>query len=560
MASAIRASPAPVASSRRDARGGSLARVRSRAARIPRAARPAARADDGELLAQDDGDGPVGGGADARVGRAPSVSSATLAAVCASASLIFGAAHAIDADPALAVGTTTTSTDPQPSLAERDRRTASRMVDAFDALSREDKVRVVERLMFETESAMTERDDGGPGGAGDGDVRAPTPRGWGEAGSGRYPGAESKNDEDKKPDDDDDDDDENEARYAAAAARRRALLEPLASSSSSFSVDALREMDERDGWSTSNDDVPGSKPRRGETFFGGGQGASNKEPLDPLFGLFGGDDDDGVSETDPSSPSGMDGVFQKLFQWFREEGPVLTDLLNDPNARYRAGSLVLVGSLVLGTLTESRGASDVDGNVEGSNPVPAESSDSGDAVTRPETDDDDDAEDERGEEKTKKKTKKTKKKLFSPARAGADGVLWSRRDDDDDDAGIGGGPDPPAASPSGGGVLWTRAEAAGGVDGAARREGRRRRRGGAGGGRRMPLESSEGDEEGDRGGGDRFDRFEGDIGEERERRGTFARAPGGGSAPTSPPRAVIGPVEDENMEGFRLSGRGRTQR
>ena len=38
----------------------------------------------------------------------------------------------------------------------------------------------------------------------------------------------------------------------------------------------------------------------------------------------------------------------------------------------------------------------------------------------------------------------------------------------------------------------------------------------------------------------------------------FARAPSG-SAPVSPPPA-IGPVEDENMEGFRLSGRGRTQR
>ena len=157
MASAIRASPAPVASSRRDARGGSLARGRSRAARIPRAARPA---DDGRH-AQNGDDGPVGGGADERVGHAPSVSSATLAAMCASASLCFGAAHVIDARPALAVGTTTT-TDPRPSLADRDRRTASRMVDAFDALSREDKVRVVERLMFETESAMMERDDGGP--------------------------------------------------------------------------------------------------------------------------------------------------------------------------------------------------------------------------------------------------------------------------------------------------------------------------------------------------------------------------------------------------------------
>ena len=72
------------------------------------------------------------------MGHAPSVSSATLAAMCASASLVFGAAHVIDARPALAVGTTTTTTDPRPSLADRDRRTASRMVDAFDALSRDD--------------------------------------------------------------------------------------------------------------------------------------------------------------------------------------------------------------------------------------------------------------------------------------------------------------------------------------------------------------------------------------------------------------------------------------
>ena len=41
------------------------------------------------------------------------------------------------------------------------------------------------------------------------------------------------------------------------------------------------------------------------------------------------------------------------------------------------------------------------------------------------------------------------------------------------------------------------------------------------------------------------------------RRGSFARALR--KCPASPPPA-IGPVEDENMEGFRLSGRGRTQR
>jgi len=525
MAPGIRASPAPVASSsHRDARGGSRAGGRARAARIPRAARPA---DDGQHARNGD-DGPVGGGADERVEPAPSVSSATLAAMCASASLIFGAAHVIDARPALAVGTTTT-TDSRPSLADRDRRTASRMVDAFDALSREDKVRVVERLMFETESAMMERDDGGPG-----------PRGRGEGGSGRNPGAGDVDDEDEKPYDDDDDDDD-EARYAAAAARRRALLEPLAaspSSSLSSSVDALKEMDERDGWSKSNDDVPGSNP---------GWGALKeplKEPLkEHLDRLRGAGGDDGAT-TAPSSYTG--GVFQNLFQWFREEGPVLTDLLNDPNARYRAGSLVLVAALALGTLTESRGVSERDGDVEGASPVPADASkkinasNPGDADARPETDDDD-AEDETGEEKTTTTTT-TRKKSSSPARAGADGVLWSRRDDVD--AGLGGAPPPPAASASGGGVLWTRAEDDG-VDAAPRREGRRRQ------GRRAPrLERSDDDE------GDRGDR--GELVEERERRGSFARAPSG-SAPASPP-PVIGPVEDENMEGFRLSGRGGSQR
>ena len=290
-------------------------RARGRARGVARERRGSARrspADDGQH-AQNGDDGPVGGGADERVGHAPSVSSATLAAMCASASLVFGAAHVIDARPALAVGTTTT-TDPRPSLADRDRRTASRMVDAFDALSREDKVRVVERLMFETESAMMERDDGGP-----------EPRGTGEGGSGRNPGAGDVDDEDEKPSATTATGDDDEARYAAAAARRRALLEPLAASpSSSFSssVDALREMDERDGWSKSSSDVrvptPGgarSRPRRAKSLSTDSVAPAETTGRRPRY---------------TSSYTG--GVFQNLFQWFREEGPVLTDLLNDPNA------------------------------------------------------------------------------------------------------------------------------------------------------------------------------------------------------------------------------------
>ena len=69
------------------------------------------------------------------------------------------------------------------------------------------------------------------------------------------------------------------------------------------SVDALREMDGRDGWSTSNDDDvrssnPGGRniPRSSAAEQGAYQRASRPTPS------RGGDDDDD-RETDPSSPS-----------------------------------------------------------------------------------------------------------------------------------------------------------------------------------------------------------------------------------------------------------------
>ena len=171
MTAGIRAAVTRVAPSRRGT--APRWRARGRAARIPRAARP----DDG--AEEKDGDG-----RDEWVGRdgsddaSSSAAAATVTAV-ASASLLF-AIPAIPTQLALAMATeqpatmeapsTTTATGMSAARDDRDRRTASRMVDMFETLSREDKVRVVQRLMFETQSAA--RDRAGPAG----DPRGPSRR------------------------------------------------------------------------------------------------------------------------------------------------------------------------------------------------------------------------------------------------------------------------------------------------------------------------------------------------------------------------------------------------
>ena len=165
MTAGIRAPVTRVAPSRRGT--APRWRARGRAARIPRAARP----DDG--AEEKDGDGrDEWVGRDGRDASTSSAAAATVAAV-ASASLLF-AIPAIPAQQlALAMATEQPATMEAPSTTtatgmsaarddrdRRDRRTASRMVDMFETLSREDKVRVVEKLMFETESAA--RDRAGP--------------------------------------------------------------------------------------------------------------------------------------------------------------------------------------------------------------------------------------------------------------------------------------------------------------------------------------------------------------------------------------------------------------
>ena len=519
MTAGIRAPVTRVAPSRRGT--APRWRARGRAARIPRAARP----DDG--AEEKDGDG-----RDEWVGRdgsdasTSSAAAATVAAV-ASASLLF-AIPAIPAQQlALAMATeqpatmeassTTTATGMSTARDDRDRRTASRMVDMFETLSREDKVRVVERLMFETESAA--RDRAGP---------AADPRGPDETDATRPEGTpidEGTIETIEKPSSSRSASSETdaEARYVSAAERRRALLEPLAS-------DALAEMDERDGWPSTKAGLPESDPASSDSIKSF-QSEETKEALevdgDEGVGAFvGGALTAAVARTALVLSETAPGVFQKVFQWFRDA----PELLEDPDARFRAGSYVLVATLVAGTLvdvnqstkTDGEGddASD-DGEVVGSNPVKGEQGDAdeGDGGVEMEAS----AVEEAGGEVRRQKTKS-----FQPARPDADGVLWSRSDDSDLD---GGG----TGSSSAPGVLWTRAEG----DGVNTNRRRRRRGGGDATNRRraaalLEIDQSPVDET--------------DV------------PPEAGPAPTRPSPPTIGPVEDENMEGFRLSGRGRGQR
>ena len=518
MTAGIRAPVTRVAPSRRGT--APRWRARGRAARIPRAARP----DDG--AEEKDGDG-----RDEWVGRdgsdasTSSAAAATVAAV-ASASLLF-AIPAIPAQQlALAMATeqpatmeassTTTATGMSTARDDRDRRTASRMVDMFETLSREDKVRVVERLMFETESAA--RDRAGP---------AADPRGPDETDATRPEGTpidEGTIETIEKPSSSRSASSETdaEARYVSAAERRRALLEPLAS-------DALAEMDERDGWPSTSAGLPESDLSTSSSKSFQSEETKTKEvDGDEGVGAFvGGALTAAVARTALVLSETAPGVFQKVFQWFRDA----PELLEDPDARFRAGSYVLVATLVAGTLvdvnqstkTDGEGddASD-DGEVVGSNPVKGEQGDAdeGDGGVEMEAS----AVEKAGPlDEVRQKTKS-----FQPARPDTNGVLWSRSDVSDLDGGGTGSSSTP-------GVLWTRAEG----DGVNTNRRRRRKGGGDATNRRRAAALLEVDQS---------PVDETDV------------PPEAGPAPTRPSSPTIGPVEDENMEGFRLSGRGRGQR
>ena len=514
MTAGIRAPVTRVAPSRRGT--APRWRARGRAARIPRAARP----DDG--AEEKDGDGrDECVGRDGRDASTSSAAAATVAAV-ASASLLF-AIPAIPAQQlALAMATeqpatmeapsTTTATGMSAARDDRDRRTASRMVDMFETLSREDKVRVVERLMFETESAA--RDRAGP--AGD-------PRGPDETDATRPEGTPIDEEPIEKPSSSRSASSETdaEARYVSAAERRRALLEPLAS-------DALAEMDERDGWPSTSAGLPESDLSTSSSKSFQSEETKTKEvDGDEGVGAFvGGALTAAVARTALTLSETAPDVFQKVFQWFRDA----PELLEDPDARFRAGSYVLVATLVAGTLvdvnqsTETDGeggdASD-DGEVVGSNPVKGEKGDAdeGDGGVEMEASAVEDA----GGGEVRQKTKS-----FQPARPDADGALWSRSDDSDLNVGGTGSSSTP-------GLLWTRAEG----DGVNPNRRRRRRGGGDATNRRRAAALLEVDQSPD------------DLTDV---------PPEAGPAPTRPSSPTIGPVEDENMEGFRLSGRGRGQR
>ena len=517
MTAGIRAPVTRVAPSRRGT--APRWRARGRAARIPRAARP----DDG--AEEKDGDGrDEWVGRDGRDASTSSAAAATVAAV-ASASLLF-AIPAIPAQLALAMATEQPATMEAPSTTtaigmsaardDRDRRTASRMVDMFETLSREDKVRVVERLMFETESAA--RDRAGPAGddRGPDETDATRPEGT--------PIDEGTIETIEKPSSSRSASSETdaEARYVSAAERRRALLEPLAS-------DALAEMDERDGWPSTKAKLPGSDPASSDSIKSF-QSEETKEALevdgDEGVGAFvGGALTAAVARTALVLSETAPGIFQKVFQWFRDA----PELLEDPDARFRAGSYVLVATLVAGTLVDVNQSTKTDGEggdaenpeVVGSNPVKGETGDAdeGDGGVEMEAS---------AVEKAGGEVRRQKTKSFQPARPDVDGVLWSRSDDSDLDVGGTGSSSTP-------GVLWTRAEG----DGVNTNRRRRRRGGGDATNRRRAAALLEVDQSPD------------DLTDV---------PPEAGPAPTRPSSPTIGPVEDENMEGFRLSGRGRGQR
>ena len=290
-------------------------------------------------------------------------------------------------------------------------------------------------------------------------------------------------------------------------------------------------MDERDGWPSTKAELLESDPASSDSIKSF-QSEETKEALevdrDEGVGAFvGGALTAAVARTALVLSETAPGVFQKVFQWFRDA----PELLEDPDARFRAGSYVLVATLVAGTLvdvnqstkTDGEGgdASD-DGEVIGSNPVKGEKGDAdeGDGGVEMEAS----AVEKAGPlDEVRQKTKS-----FQPARPDADGVLWSRSDDSDLD---GGG----TGSSSAPGVLWTRAEG----DGVNTNRRRRRRGGGDATNRRRAAALLEVDQSPD------------DLTDV---------PPEAGPAPTRPSSPTIGPVEDENMEGFRLSGRGRGQR
>ena len=421
---------------------------------------------------------------------------------------------------------------------ERDRRAAERVVDAFLALSREDQIKVVDRLVF----------------AADADRRAAVAAAEAEApeGSGTTPFF---------------------ARDASRDGGSRGT--PV----NTPEEDPFAAADARDGWPKLGDDeVPEEKEKKGSAY-AGADGAASAESAasassdEPARFSF----EDAASET--SEPSDATSAFARAGETaaagvrtaaataaLRLSEAAPEGLLAETFRAFRDGAFPFSG---FGTLDADAGvplafaglvalaiAPEVRNMAAGAGGARDAAGDAGDGdvngdgdVTRDVTGDIPSA---RGADRNAGVRRETGPSPADPARPGP-GTLWSRRDEGPDasvpsvsadrgrDASASGGV--PGSSPGGSGVLWTRAED---DDAAARRRESRKKKGARSrrSGGRNGLE----------------DAPTRDTSLARKEKPRTVRNDGVGGLSLGPPTESLmnqglGPVEDENMENVRFSPR-----
>ena len=407
---------------------------------------------------------------------------------------------------------------------ERDRRAAERVVDAFLALSREDQIKVVDRLVF----------------AADADRRA--------AAASASPSAET------------------------GSSRGTPVNTP--------EEDPFAAADARDGWPKLGDDeVPEEKEKKGSAY-AGADGAASAESAasassdEPARFSF----EDAASET--SEPSDATSAFARAGETvaagvrtaaataaLRLSEAAPEGLLAETFRAFRDGAFPFSG---FGTLDADAGvplafaglvalaiAPEVRNMAAGAGGARDAAGDAGDGdvngdgdVTRDVTGDIPSA---RGADRNAGVRRETGPSPADPARPGP-GTLWSRRDEGPDasvpsvsadrgrDASASGGV--PGSSPGGSGVLWTRAED---DDAAARRRESRKKKGARSrrSGGRNGLE-------------DAPTRETSSLAKKENPR--TVRNDGVGGLSLGPPTESLmnqglGPVEDENMENVRFSPR-----
>ena len=402
----------------------------------------------------------------------------------------------------------------------RDRRMAERVVDAFLALSREDQIKVVDRLMF-TGDDPGER-------ARDDRARDDRPASTSASSSSSF-----ASDPDSDP-------------SFAAAARRRNLLARL--------DDEAPAADARDGWPTERpkDDAGDDDERRASStmsfaeYFAAASTSAPaalddaNDPSTPDADAESDDESDDASSipssSSPSTASSESSLGESLGERLSAAATAtlrLSDAFAAIFSRVASTSRDDAVSLALAALVVAFAAAQL-AEVTGDSTVPnfeeAETpSEKGVDETRSEAEPLSEKGVESESEPRSGSPSSPAPRVFATKTAtpDANGVLWRRREDD-----AWSGEDAVAASGANDadGVLWTRSEDAGARKA---RGGRDRRRGG-------------------RDGGD--ERREGDaVGVGYEDGAGYE----GAWRPPPPPPPALGPVEDENMENIRIArGRG----